>query len=297
MYTSYFDIYLLLLITSVCQVLFQECVSIRYEGRILPHNKQANLNVHSKCQRHTWEGCDRLSVECTPPTLSSVYSSPSSLSGKLCSRSVYPSVKHLEFYHILSKLIPISYTRGIIGRAVVGCPSNAHLQLWCPSAPLHQLCLLNFDRGVCIQPFRGYKFLQHNQQANAHTKCQRHTWEGCGRLSVECTTPTLGSIYSYPSILSDKLCSMSVHRSVQHLEFYHILSRLTVTPRGIFGRAVVGSPSNAQFQLRCISAPLQHLCLLDLRTQGGCNWLSVECTPPTFGVHLLLSITSISTSC
>ena len=28
--------------------------------------------------------------------------------------------------------------------AVIGCPSNAHLQLWCLSAPLHPLYLLKF---------------------------------------------------------------------------------------------------------------------------------------------------------
>ena len=39
----------------------------------------------------------------------------------------------------------MSYARGILGRVVVGCPANAHPQVSLVSAPLHHLCLLNFD--------------------------------------------------------------------------------------------------------------------------------------------------------
>ena len=148
-----------------------------------------------------------MSIKFTPPTLASICSTPSDLSAKLHSMSVHQSVQELEFYRILSRLIPISYTRGVytwgmgggcswmfvectpptlvsicssppnlsakhysmsVDRfvqelvhtqqaiahiihqrltwwAVIGCPSNVHPQRWCLSAPLHQTCLLNFN--------------------------------------------------------------------------------------------------------------------------------------------------------
>ena len=153
-----------------------------------------------------------MSIECTPPTLVSINSSPSPLSVKFCSTSVHRTVQNLgiyciiswlmpvsytrgitgravvgcpsiaypqlgvyqllsitsvcktlfhmsatirlEFKHNISNLVPVSYTRGIAGRAVVGCLSNAHPQLWCPSTPLHPLCLLSFVSWVPIDPFR-----------------------------------------------------------------------------------------------------------------------------------------------
>ena len=147
-----------------------------------------------------FEGHKSLSVECTPPALVSI---SSTLSAKLFPMSVHRSVQELEFYSLVSRLKPISYTylggpysavrrthtpnigvyqllsitsvckatsnecpsirsrvkifyslvsrlkpitytMDIFRRAVVGRPSNAHLQLWCLSAPLHLLCLLNF---------------------------------------------------------------------------------------------------------------------------------------------------------
>ena len=100
------------------------------------------------------EGRSRLSVECTSPTLVSISSSPSPLSAKLCSMSVHRSVQKLEFYRIISRPRPISHSRGTLGRTVVGCPSNAHPQLWCLSTPLHHLCLLNFVPLVCIDLFK-----------------------------------------------------------------------------------------------------------------------------------------------
>ena len=148
-----------------------------------------------------------MSVECTPQTLVSMSSSPSPLSDKLCPTSVHRSLQEFEFYSIVNMLKSISYTIGIFGRAVVGCPSNAHLkvrclsaklcpmcvhrsvqelefycifsrlmpisyargilwravglcpsnahhQVWCLSAPFHHLCLLNFVPCVCIDPFK-----------------------------------------------------------------------------------------------------------------------------------------------
>ena len=66
--------------------------------------------------------------------------------------------------------------------------------------------------------------LQPSQQYIIH---YRHIREGRRRLSVECTSPTLLSISSSPSPLSASLRPMSIHRSVQELEFYCIINRLT----------------------------------------------------------------------
>ena len=136
--------------SPLCLNLFYKCASICSRFRILPLNRQAQI-TH---QRHTLEGRSRLSVECTHPTLESLSSSPSPLSAKLCSMIVHRSDQELELYCILSWLQPISDTRDIIGRAVVGCPPNAHPQIWYLSAPFHHLCLLNFVPSVCIDPFK-----------------------------------------------------------------------------------------------------------------------------------------------
>ena len=61
------------------------------------------------------------------------------LSAKHYSMSVHRSVHDLEFHQIISRLEPISEAGGILGRDVVGCPSNAHPQLWCLSAQFHHL--------------------------------------------------------------------------------------------------------------------------------------------------------------
>ena len=98
------------------------------------------------------EGRMSLSFKCTLPTLVSISSSPSALSVKLCPMCVHRSVQEFEFYRIINRIMPIC--RGILWRAVRLCPSNAHLQLWCLSAPLHHLCLLNFVQCVCIDPFK-----------------------------------------------------------------------------------------------------------------------------------------------
>ena len=150
------------------------------------------------------EGCSRLSVECTPPSLVSITSSPSPLSAKLCSMCVHRSVQDL-------------------------------------------------------------KNLQHNQLASAHTIHRRQRSEGCSRMSVAYTPPSLESISSSPSPVSGNHCSMCVHRSVQELEVYRIFRRPVPIPeaRGIFGRAVVGCPSNPHLKVWCLSAPLHHLCLLN----------------------------------
>ena len=74
-----------------------------------------------------------LSVECTPPTLVSITSSPSSLSAKLCPISVHRSVQEFEFNSKLSRVMPKSYTRGILGKAVLGFPSNEQPLLSCLS--------------------------------------------------------------------------------------------------------------------------------------------------------------------
>ena len=103
---------------------FHECALIRSEVRNLPNNQKAY--DHIKRKRHTWEGCSRLSIVCTPPTLVSITSSPSPLFSKFCSTSFHQSVQKLEFYHLITRLKPTSFARGILGRAVNLCPSNAH---------------------------------------------------------------------------------------------------------------------------------------------------------------------------
>ena len=135
----------------------------------------------------------------------SISYSPSRLSAKHCFMSVYWYLQHLEFYRIISRLMPISYARGILGRAVVACPSNAHPQLWCISAPFHHLCLLHFVPWVCINPFRSLHF-------------------------TTITSRPMSISYSW----------------------------------GIIGNAVVGCPSNAHPQVWRLSAPLHHLCLVNL---------------------------------
>ena len=71
-----------------------------------------------------------------------------------CPMSVHRCVQELEFYSVVNRLKPLTYTIGIFGRAVVSCPPNAHLQVWCLSATLHQICVLNFVQCVCIDPFK-----------------------------------------------------------------------------------------------------------------------------------------------
>ena len=244
----------------------------------------------------------RLSVECTPLTTMPFSSSPSPQSAELCSMSVHRSVKELDFYRILSKLIPISYTRGIIGRAVVSCRSNVHPPLSCLSAPPHHLCLLHFFHECASIRLRIWFF---TRQANTHIIMRLSSWDGHSQLSVECTPPHLVSISSsasppsatlrsisehrsglefdfyhilcglipilytsgtirravvgYPSSVSPcpmsaKLCFMSVHQSVQDLEFYSIFSRIMpiLHASGILRRAIVGCPSNAQNKHWCL---------------------------------------------
>ena len=144
MHTSKFGVYQLLSITSVCKSLLEVCASIRSRFRNIPHIQHAS--VHIRSWRHTWEGCSRWSVESSSPSLVSISSSPSPLSAKtlfhVCA-SIRSSFRNLQS--------SISYTRGIFGRAVVGCSSNADRF---PSAPHYHLCLLNFVPRVCIDPFK-----------------------------------------------------------------------------------------------------------------------------------------------
>ena len=146
----------------------------------------------------------------------SIISSPSPLSAKHCSMCVHRSVQDLEIYHIISSQVPISYTRGILGRAIVSCPSNPHPQVWYLSAPLHHLCLLNFFPCVSIDPFK-------------------------------------------------------------NLEIFSIISRPVPISEdgGIFGRVIVGCPSNAHHQDWCQSAPLHHLCLLNFVPRVCINPLKI----------------------
>ena len=136
--------------------------------------------------------------------------------------SGHRSVQDLEFYSLISRLMPILPSRGIFGR-------------------VHK----------CASIRSRIRILQLNQQVKAHIT---NSLEGRSQLSVECTPPTLVSIWSTPSPLCVKLCSMSVHRSILDLEFYHLISNPILHTRGILGSR---------------------------------SRLTVECTPPT-----LVSISS-----
>ena len=111
MHTSKVGVYQLLSITSVCLTLFHVCASIRSRFRNLPHNQQALDHIRS--WRNIWEGCSRLSVECTHPSLASISSSPTPLSAKLCFMCVHRSVQDFKLYRIISSPVPLLYTRGI----------------------------------------------------------------------------------------------------------------------------------------------------------------------------------------
>ena len=134
---------------------------------------------------------------------------------KLCSICVHRSVQGLEFYSVINIPLPILFTRSIIGRALVGAPSNVHYQVWCLSAPLHHICLKTLLH-VCPSIHSKFRNLQHNQMSSAHIRTTRFNLEGCSRLSVELTPPSLLPINSSLSPLSAKLCSMCVHRPVQN---------------------------------------------------------------------------------
>ena len=81
--------------------------------------------------------------------------------------SMHRSVQELEFYNQHSSLMPISFTRGILGWALVGCP---HPQFWCRFAPLNQISLLNFIQlfHECASIRSRVSILPPTQQANAH---------------------------------------------------------------------------------------------------------------------------------
>ena len=76
------------------------------------------------------------------------------LSIKLCSMCVHRSAQDLEICCIISRTVPIAEAGGIIGRAVIGCPSKANRQVWYLSALLNNLCLLNFVPFLSIDPFK-----------------------------------------------------------------------------------------------------------------------------------------------
>ena len=133
--------------------------------------------------------------------------------------------------------------------AQLGGPQLAVRPMHTPnSAPLHHL-----------DPFRTLNF------TSDHITQQRHNWECRCSLSVKCTPPTLVSINSSPCSLSSKHCFMSVHRSIQKLEIYCIISRLNTIlhSRGKPGRAVVLCLSKGHLQLWRLSTLLHPLCLLN----------------------------------
>ena len=87
MHIPNFGVSLLLSITSVCLALSHVCASIRLRVKILQPSE-----AHIIHYRHIREGRSRLFVECTPPALVSISSSPSPQSGKLCPMSIHRPV-------------------------------------------------------------------------------------------------------------------------------------------------------------------------------------------------------------
>ena len=90
---------------------------------------------------------------------------------------------------------------------------------------------------VCASIYSTLRTLQHNQQASAHIRSRKHNLKGCSRLSVECRASSLVFISSSQSPLSATMC---VHRFVQNLEIYRIISSPVPIPytRGILGSQV-----------------------------------------------------------
>ena len=147
--------------------------------------------------------------------------------------------------------------------AAVGCrqmytqtPNFGDHQLWF----IASVCQTLFHECASIR--LRVRTLPHNNQAESHIIHRMHNW-GRRSLSIECTPKTLVSISSTSSLVSAKLCSMSVHQSIQELEFYRIISRLNPISyaREILERAIVDCLSNTHPHIWCLSAPLQHLCL------------------------------------
>ena len=161
MHTLNFGVYQLFSITTAYQTMFHECSAFR--SGLLAARCQS---THKRCNL---EGCSWLSIEGTPSDLIFISSFKSLLTAKPFSINVRQSVQGLGLYRIIIRLKSKSYTRGKLGRAVVGCPSNAHPQLRCLFASLHHLCLLNFVPWVRVYPFKIKNFLQHNQQPCCHT--------------------------------------------------------------------------------------------------------------------------------
>ena len=172
--------------------------------------------------------------------------------------SVHRSVQDLEICCI------ISWSWRHNWKAVVGCPLNAHRQVWCVSTPLHHRCLLNFVPCVCIDPTLS------NQDLEIYRIISRQVHiseaEGIlGRALVGLLSTAHLQIWSLSAPLHH-LCMLNFVpcMCIDPFKIYSLISRLESKPytRGILGRDVAGSPSNAHPQVWCLSAPLHYLCLL-----------------------------------
>ena len=172
----------------------------------LPHNQQASAYIRS--WRHNLEGYSRLSVECTPPSLVSTSSSQSPLSAKLCSMRVHRSVQDLEINSIISRPVPYQKLEAYLGglQSVVSQMHTARLGIY-QLLSITSICLISMSH-VCASIRSKFRNLPQNQQDSAHIIHKRHRWEGCSRLSVECTPPSLVYLNSSPSSLPSKVCSM-----------------------------------------------------------------------------------------
>ena len=140
--------------------------------------------------------------------------------------SMHQSGQKLEFYGIISWLRTISHSRSMLGRTVVGCPSNANLQFGCLSTPLHHLSAKLCSMSV-------HQSVQKLEFCHIIGRLRPIIWHSrgmFGRAVVGCPLnahpQTSVSINFSPSPLSVKLRSMSLHRSVQKLEFCCIISSL-----------------------------------------------------------------------
>ena len=125
--------------------------------------------------------------------------------------SVHRQVQKLEFYRIISRPRPISH----------GCPSNAHLELWSLSTPLSaKLCSMSMHRSDQMLEF--YRIISRLMSII-------HSRGTLWRAVVYCLSNAHLQLWSLSAPLQPLLSSKlwSVHRSVQKLEFYRLISRVT----------------------------------------------------------------------
>ena len=169
-----------------------------------------------------------LSVVCTPTTFSSMHSSSSLLSGKVCFRSVRSSVLELKLKCITQWLMSHQTLYSSLDSwTVVFCPSYAHPQVWALWTPLHQICLYSMFQECACAGSR-VKIKGHNSMANEAWYTLGYIAPYRARLSFVCTPTTFGSMYSFPSYPSAIVCFRSVRPSVRDLKLSQLLMGLDI---------------------------------------------------------------------